>query len=92
MQAEDGSFGGVVQTEKYGTPPQYNTGTAASAWARAAGPSPNEQNEHRAPPLRGWLYKKGAKGIKTYKKRFFVFDDATGLLHYYKQPQVRVRS
>lgn len=37
------------------------------------------------PPLMGWLYKLGNRGLmKTYKWRFFVYDDYTGYLNYYK--------
>lgn len=37
------------------------------------------------PTLCGWLWKLGAKGlVKTSKWRYFVFDEFTGHLNYFK--------
>eukprot|EP00043_Microstomoeca_roanoka_P005607 m.56870 g.56870 ORF g.56870 m.56870 type:complete len:450 (-) comp13036_c0_seq3:152-1501(-) len=38
----------------------------------------------RAPPLCGWLLKRGYKFPYAYRQRWFVYENATGLLQYYK--------
>ena len=51
------------------------TAAAEAAALEAQGP----------PPLRGWLDKQGAKGpVRTFRQRWFEYNDATGRLYYFK--------